>query len=125
LFVAREYIERWEHYRQRVWTCRYTGRTGLTYEEALVSEADATHLSLQLPEEQLTEMALLMHKFVGGLEALVEHVQKHFRDTAKSGKTTPTKAIIKRTLVCVCVCVCVCVNVLLMVDCVCVRAQRW
>jgi len=104
----REYIERWEHYRQRVWTCRYTGRTGLTYEEALVSEADATHLSLQLPEEQLTEMALLMHKFVGGLEALVEHVQKHFRDTAKSGKTiTPTKAIIKRARhLCVRVCAC-------------------
>jgi hypothetical protein len=52
-------------------------------------------------------------------------VQKHFRDTAKSGKTiTPTKAIIKRArhlCVCVRVCVCACVRVrrVLSVGCLC------
>lgn len=98
-YGRRDYLARWEHYRQRVWTCRYTGRTGLTYEEALLSEADATQLSLQLPEEQILEMALQMHKFVGGLDALVERVQKHLRDAKEAGndKTKPvTKAVIRR-----------------------------
>lgn len=26
------------HYRQRLWGCKYTGATGLTYEEAVTSE---------------------------------------------------------------------------------------
>ena len=38
---CREYCKRLSLYRKRAWTCQLTGKVGLTYEEALVSEAIA------------------------------------------------------------------------------------
>jgi hypothetical protein len=38
LDARREYVARLEHYRQRLWRCKFTGATGLTYEEAVASE---------------------------------------------------------------------------------------
>ncbi|XP_074338547.1 uncharacterized protein LOC141676740 [Apium graveolens] len=38
-------------YRQRVWTCKVTGKSNLTYEEALVSEQKVIEKVLQLPSE--------------------------------------------------------------------------
>ena len=38
-------------YRQRVWTCKVTGKTNLTYEEALVSEQRAAEKVQKFPEE--------------------------------------------------------------------------
>ncbi|RDX89935.1 DDT domain-containing protein, partial [Mucuna pruriens] len=38
-------------YRQRVWMCKVTGKTGLTYEEAMVSEQCATEKVQQFPKE--------------------------------------------------------------------------
>jgi len=46
-----DYLNRLNQYRQRVWTCKVTGKTGLTYEEALVSEMHATEKVQQIPEE--------------------------------------------------------------------------
>lgn len=46
-----EYLNRINLYRQRVWTCKVTGKTNLTYEEALVSEKRATEKIQQFPEE--------------------------------------------------------------------------
>lgn len=46
-----EYLNRINSYRQRVWTCRVTGKTNLTYEEALVSEKRATEKVQQFPTE--------------------------------------------------------------------------
>ena len=37
----RDYCKKLSLYRKRAWTCRLTGRTGLTYEEALACEARA------------------------------------------------------------------------------------
>ena len=46
-----EYLNRINLYRQRVWTCKVTGKINLTYEEALVSEKRATEKVQQFPKE--------------------------------------------------------------------------
>ncbi|KAL5566356.1 hypothetical protein UlMin_029520 [Ulmus minor] len=46
-----EYLNRINSYRQRVWTCKVTGKINLTYEEALVSEKHAIEKVQQLPKE--------------------------------------------------------------------------
>ncbi|KAL7597994.1 hypothetical protein Lser_V15G23155 [Lactuca serriola] len=47
----REYLKRINLYRQRVWTCKSTGKSNLTYEEALVSEKQANEKVQQFPKE--------------------------------------------------------------------------
>ncbi|CAJ1937697.1 unnamed protein product [Sphenostylis stenocarpa] len=49
-----DYLKRLNLYRQRVWTCKVTGKTGLTYEEAMVSEQHATEKVQQFPKELMT-----------------------------------------------------------------------
>ncbi|XWS44546.1 hypothetical protein CRYUN_Cryun15aG0055300 [Craigia yunnanensis] len=46
-----EYLNRINLYRQRVWMCKSTGKSNLTYEEALVSEKHAIQKVQQLPNE--------------------------------------------------------------------------
>lgn len=46
-----DYLNSLNLYRQRVWTCKVTGKMGLTYEEAMVSEQRASEKVLQLPKE--------------------------------------------------------------------------
>jgi len=46
-----DYLNRLNQYRKRVWTCKVTGKTGLTYEEALVSEKHGAEKVQQIPEE--------------------------------------------------------------------------
>ncbi|KAI5335833.1 hypothetical protein L3X38_025967 [Prunus dulcis] len=52
-----EYLNRINLYRQRVWMCKVSGKTNLTYEEALLSEERATEKVHQFPKE-LMEPAL-------------------------------------------------------------------
>ncbi|XP_019458270.1 PREDICTED: DDT domain-containing protein DDB_G0282237-like isoform X2 [Lupinus angustifolius] len=52
-----EYLNFLNLYRQRIWMCKVSGKTGLTYEEALVSEQRATEKVQQFPKE-LTAPAL-------------------------------------------------------------------
>ena len=49
--VNSEYLNRINLYRQRVWTCKSTGKSNLTYEEALVSEKQANEKIQQFPNE--------------------------------------------------------------------------
>ncbi|KAG6658687.1 DDT domain-containing protein DDB_G0282237-like isoform X2 [Carya illinoinensis] len=46
-----DYLNRINLYRQRVWVCKVTGKTSLTYEEALVSEKKAVEKVQQFPKE--------------------------------------------------------------------------
>nr|XP_043638547.1 DDT domain-containing protein DDB_G0282237 [Erigeron canadensis] len=46
-----EYLKRINLYRQRIWTCKSTGKLNLTYEEALVSEKQASEKVQQFPKE--------------------------------------------------------------------------
>ena len=43
--MRRDYLRAINLYRQRVWTCKVTGHGGLSYEEALTSEA--RHAAIQ------------------------------------------------------------------------------
>lgn len=36
--ACRAYLQQLNSYRQRSWSCKYTGASGLTYEEAILSE---------------------------------------------------------------------------------------
>ncbi|ONK81163.1 uncharacterized protein A4U43_C01F25950 [Asparagus officinalis] len=45
------YLERMNLYRRRIWACRITARTNMTYEEALVSELEAIAKLRRFPEE--------------------------------------------------------------------------
>jgi len=51
LITAREYLKRISLYRQRLWTCKVTGKSNLTYEEALISEQRAAEKVQMFPEE--------------------------------------------------------------------------
>ncbi|KAJ8769191.1 hypothetical protein K2173_000966 [Erythroxylum novogranatense] len=57
-----EYLNRINLYRQRIWTCKTTGKTNLTYEEALVSEKCAAEKIQEIPKE-IEEPALRMIQF--------------------------------------------------------------
>ncbi|RYR66294.1 hypothetical protein Ahy_A03g012281 isoform A [Arachis hypogaea] len=46
-----DYLNRINLYRQRIWMCKVTGKTNLTYEEALVSEKSASEKVQQFPKE--------------------------------------------------------------------------
>lgn len=47
-----DYVAKLRQYRSREWTCAYTGKSGLTYEEAVQSEArSATLLSKVSPDQ--------------------------------------------------------------------------
>ena len=48
LACRREYSRKLSLYRKRDWSCQLTGKAGLTYEEALVSEARAKGLIKQV-----------------------------------------------------------------------------
>ncbi|CAI0430906.1 unnamed protein product [Linum tenue] len=57
-----EYVNRINLYRQRIWTCKISGKANLTYEEALVSERLATEKVQGIPKE-LVELALHIIQF--------------------------------------------------------------
>ncbi|XP_050205450.1 uncharacterized protein LOC126655355 isoform X2 [Mercurialis annua] len=45
------YLNRLNLYRQRIWSCKISGKAHLTFEEALVSEKNATEMVQQMPKE--------------------------------------------------------------------------
>ncbi|MBA0814282.1 hypothetical protein Gohar_020122 [Gossypium harknessii] len=47
----KEYLNRINLYRQRVWMCKSTGKSNLTYEEAMVTEKNAIQKVQQLPND--------------------------------------------------------------------------
>jgi delta 1-pyrroline-5-carboxylate dehydrogenase len=46
-----DYLSCMNLYRRRVWTCKVSGKSNLTYEEAVVSERKATEKVQQFPKE--------------------------------------------------------------------------
>ncbi|CAN1787501.1 DDT domain-containing protein DDB_G0282237 [Linum perenne] len=62
VYQVREYVNRINLYRQRMWSCKISGKANLTYEEALVSEKHATEKVQGIPEV-LVEPALRVIQF--------------------------------------------------------------
>uniref|UniRef100_A0A0D9W599 DDT domain-containing protein n=1 Tax=Leersia perrieri TaxID=77586 RepID=A0A0D9W599_9ORYZ len=55
-----EYLNRVNLYRERVWTCKVSGKSNLTYEEALVSEHHAADKAQQLSRELIAPVLHLI-----------------------------------------------------------------
>ncbi|XXG60485.1 hypothetical protein AAC387_Pa04g2384 [Persea americana] len=80
-----DYLNRINLYRQRVWTCKVTGKVNLTYEEALVSERRANEKVQQFPKE-LTAPVLHMIQFsILRLKDLVNSISTRLQEQLLEG----------------------------------------
>ncbi|KAK1299560.1 hypothetical protein QJS10_CPB13g00885 [Acorus calamus] len=82
-----EYLNRLNIYRQRVWTCKVTGKTNLTYEEALVSEQRAIEKVQEFPQELMVPVLQMIQYSTLNLNDLVNTIykklQEHFLEGAE------------------------------------------
>eukprot|EP00250_Pteridium_aquilinum_P010427 c1937_g1_i1 orf=457-2190(+) len=81
-----EYLKHINLYRQRIWTCKYTGKSNLTYEEALDSEGKATERVQQFPREFMGPVLQLVQFSMLRLEDLVSAILKAFKDRFVPGE---------------------------------------
>ncbi|KAK9095902.1 hypothetical protein Sjap_021399 [Stephania japonica] len=80
-----EYLNRINLYRHRVWTCKFTGKTNLTYEEALVSEQRATEKIQQFPEELVSPVLHMIQFSTLRLMDLVNTISKKLQENLAEG----------------------------------------
>ncbi|KAI9265050.1 ATP-utilizing chromatin assembly and remodelling N-terminal-domain-containing protein [Phascolomyces articulosus] len=80
------YVKRYSLYRQRLWQCEVTGRSGLTFREALESERTETdRVKEKLPDE-LQKRVLQRAQFqTGRLDGVVDDVHDYYIDRFDSG----------------------------------------
>ncbi|XP_026662028.2 DDT domain-containing protein DDB_G0282237-like isoform X2 [Phoenix dactylifera] len=69
-----KYLKRLNLYRQRVWTCKVTGKTNLTYEEAFVSERRAMEKVQQFPKELMAPVLHMIQYSSLSLKDLVNEI---------------------------------------------------
>ena len=69
-------------YRQRIWSCKYTGAAELTYEEAASSEAKIFRVVARFPPAIEEAAAKLVHHSVDPAPALAAAVAKLLPGTA-------------------------------------------
>ncbi|XP_057817503.2 uncharacterized protein LOC131030630 isoform X1 [Cryptomeria japonica] len=81
-----EYLERINLYRQRVWVCRVTGKTNLTYEEALVSERCATEKVQQFPKDLIGLVLRNIQFSTLRLKELVPKISQSIKDVFLVGE---------------------------------------
>ncbi|XP_047310794.1 DDT domain-containing protein DDB_G0282237 [Impatiens glandulifera] len=81
----REYLNRINFYRQRVWTCKVSGKSNLTFEEALVSEKKATEKVQQFPNELLGPVLQDVQFSMLTLKALVTTIAKKLQEPLLEG----------------------------------------
>ncbi|KAG5031823.1 hypothetical protein AAZX31_06G152600 [Glycine max] len=75
-----DYLNRLNQYRQRVWTCKITGKSGLTYEEALVSEKHAAEKVQQIPEELVAPALRIIHYSMLPLKDLADSIAEKLQE---------------------------------------------
>ncbi|GMH10255.1 hypothetical protein Nepgr_012096 [Nepenthes gracilis] len=80
-----EYLKRINLYRHRVWTCKVTGKTNLTYEEALLSEQRATEKVQQFPEELIGPALRIVQYSMLPLRDLVSMIRTRLQDHLVEG----------------------------------------
>lgn len=80
-----EYLNRINLYRQRVWTCKVTAKTNLTYEEALVSEKRATEKVQQFPKELVAPVLRDVQFSMLTLKDLVNKIATKLQENVSEG----------------------------------------
>ncbi|XP_076906960.1 uncharacterized protein LOC143563260 [Bidens hawaiensis] len=80
-----EYLERINLYRERVWTCKSTGKTNLTYEEALVSEKQTNEKVQQFPKELMEPVLRDVQFSMLSLRDLVAGIATNLRERLPEG----------------------------------------
>ncbi|TVU14415.1 hypothetical protein EJB05_37882, partial [Eragrostis curvula] len=69
-----EYRKRLKLYRQKFWTCKVSGKSNLTFEEALICEQRAAEKAQQLPKEFIAPVLRMIQHSTLNLTDLVEKV---------------------------------------------------
>ncbi|WOK97380.1 DDT domain-containing protein [Canna indica] len=83
--IFREYLKRLNLYRQRLWTCKVTGKTNLTYEEALVSEHHATEKVQQFPKDFIAPVLRMIQFSTATLKDLVDEMYDKLQESLFEG----------------------------------------
>ncbi|XP_024383806.1 uncharacterized protein [Physcomitrium patens] len=82
----KEYLSCMKFYRRRLWTCKVSGKTNLTYEEALVSERKATEKVQQFPKEFMGPVLRMVHLSPLRVDELVDRIYKIFKERFVPGE---------------------------------------
>ncbi|XP_022932029.1 DDT domain-containing protein DDB_G0282237 isoform X1 [Cucurbita moschata] len=69
-----EYLSRINLYRRRVWMCKFTGKSNLTYEEALVSEKCAAEKVQQFPKDLIVPALQIIQYSMLSLKDLADTI---------------------------------------------------
>ncbi|KAG0227766.1 hypothetical protein BGW42_002736 [Actinomortierella wolfii] len=86
--TLRDYINRYLFYQQKSWQCITTGKSGLTYEEALESERKAQSTTASKFPSQLRKPLLEFVQFnTGRIDAVVEESISQFKDRYFEGES--------------------------------------
>lgn len=80
-----EYLNRLNLYRKRVWTCKVSGKSNLTYEEALVSEQRAAEKAQQLPRELMSPVLQMIQYSTLSLTDLVNKIYGSLQENLFEG----------------------------------------
>ncbi|KMT13378.1 hypothetical protein BVRB_4g084150 [Beta vulgaris subsp. vulgaris] len=80
-----EYLKRINLYRQRIWTCKVTGKTNFTYEEALVSEQRAAEKVQNFPEELIVPVLRIIQYSMLPLSDLVRKIKAELQENLVEG----------------------------------------
>lgn len=80
-----DYINRLNLYRQRVWSCKISGKSNLTFEEALVSEHHAVSKAQKLPTELMAPVLRMIQYSTLGLYELVEKIYASLQEAVFEG----------------------------------------
>lgn len=85
----RAYLDRWQLYRRRQWTCTVTGKSGLTYEEALNSERKSKEeLRERIPDALQRQILLaVQYNMTSRIDKLTEDIAEHMRFRFCTGET--------------------------------------
>ncbi|CAM6033742.1 unnamed protein product [Sphagnum compactum] len=76
-----DYLSCMNLYRRRVWTCKVSGKSNLTYEEAVVSERKATEKVQQFPKEFMGPVLhLVQFSCRLRIDELVDRLYKNFKE---------------------------------------------
>ena len=86
-----EYTTRAELYAARVWSCKITGKSSLTYREALEAEESISDFLDDFPEEHLRVLLKMVHGSQDLLEAITNKVHKKLQGYYVPGETVRWK----------------------------------